>query len=175
MEIHSDAHIPFPRDVVFKAYRDDITKLLAYLPNVRNIEVKSRKEDGQRTDTVLVWQGGGEIPGAFRAFLSEGMLSWTDYASWDSAALRCEWRTETHALTEAVHSRGTNQYVEDGPGKTIVQMRGVFEIDPKKIRGVPGFLANKIGKAVEEFLGGKIEPNLIETAKGVTQYLRDRT
>jgi hypothetical protein len=174
MEIHADAHIPFPRDVVFKAYRDDIPKLLAYLPNVRNIDVKSRKDDGERTETVLVWHGGGEIPSAFRAFLSEAMLAWTDYASWDAAALRCEWRSETHALTEAVNSRGNNVFLEDGPGKTIVQTRGVFEIDPKKIRGVPGFLASKIGKGVEEFLGGKIEPNLIETAKGVTQYLRDR-
>jgi hypothetical protein len=175
MEIHVDGHIPFPRDLVFRAYRDDLTKLLSYLPNVRSIEVKSRKEDGPRTETVLVWQGGGEIPGAFRAFLSEAMLSWTDYASWDAEALRCEWRSETHALSDAVHSRGTNLYLEDGPGKTIMQMRGTFEIDPKKIRGLPGFLAGKIGKAVEDFLGGKIEANVIETAKGMAQYLRDHT
>jgi hypothetical protein len=175
MEIHCDAHIPFPRDVVFKAYRDDITKLLPYLPNVRNIEVKSRKDDGTRSELVMVWHGGGEIPGAFRAVLSESMLSWTDYATWDSQALRCEWRTETHALTEAVQSRGANLFVEDGPGKTVLQMRGTFDIDPKKIRGVPGFLATKIGKAVEDFLGGKIEPNLLETAKGLTRYLQERS
>jgi hypothetical protein len=122
----------------------------------------------------MVWHGGGDIPAAFRAFLSESMLSWTDYATWDSESLRCDWRTETHALTEAVNSRGANVFVEDGPGKTVLQMRGKFEIDPKKIRGVPGFLANKIGKAVEEFLGGKIEPNLIETAKGLTRFLQER-
>jgi hypothetical protein len=174
MEIRADGHIPFPRDVVFKAYRDDLTKLLAYLPNVRNIELKSRKEDGSRTETVMVWHGGGEIPGAIRAVLSDGMLSWTDYATWDADALKCDWRSETHAMTEAVHSRGTNVFLEDGPGKTVLQLRGTFEIDPKKIRGLPGFLATKVGKAVEEFLGGKIEPNLIETAKGLTQYLRDR-
>ncbi len=53
-------------------------------------------------------------------------------------------------------------------------MRGTFEIDPKKIRGVPGFIANKVGKAVEDFLGGKIEPNLMETAKGLARYLEER-
>jgi hypothetical protein len=175
MEIHADAHIPFPRDVVYKAYRDDIAKLLPYLPNVRSLEVKSRQDNGTLSEIVMVWQGGGEIPGAFRAFLSESMLSWTDYATWDSQALRCDWRTETHALTEAVHSRGANVFLDEGPGTTVLQMRGTFEIDPKKIRGVPGFLATKIGKALEEFLGGKIEPNLIETAMGLTRYLQERT
>ena len=41
MELRADARIPFPRDVVFAAYRDEMTGLLQYLPNVRRIEVKS--------------------------------------------------------------------------------------------------------------------------------------
>jgi hypothetical protein len=176
MDLHVDAPIPFPRDVVFQAFRDDITKVLPYLPNVRSIELKSRKDDGPRSEIVMVWRGGGDIPAAFRAFLSEAMLSWTDYATWDSQALRCDWRSETHALSEAVTSRGANTFVDDGHGKTILQLRGTFEIDPKKIRGlpVPGFLVNKVGKGVEEFLGGKIAPNLLETAKGITRYLQER-
>jgi hypothetical protein len=174
MQIHVDAHIPFPREMVFRAYRDDIEKLLPYLPNVRKIELSSRKDDGSVSHTVRLWHGGGDIPGALRAVLSESMLAWTDHAKWDETAMRCEWRTETHALTEAVHSQGANLFVENGPGKTLLQMRGTFEIDPKKIKGVPGFIANKVGKAAEEFLGGKIEPNLIETAKGLTRYLEER-
>ena len=42
MELRADALIPFPRDVVFAAYRDDITKVLAYLPNVRQYRGASR-------------------------------------------------------------------------------------------------------------------------------------
>jgi hypothetical protein len=174
MDLYVDAHIPFPRDVVFKAYRDDLTKLLPYLPNVRSIEVKSRQENGARVETVLIWHGGGEIPGALRAVLSESMLAWTDYATWDSEAFRCEWRTETHAMTEAVHSRGYNLFVEDGPGRAVLQLRGKFEVDAKKIRGVPGFLAGRLARAAEDFLGGKIEPNLHETAKGIARYLQER-
>jgi hypothetical protein len=174
MELHADALIPFPRDVVFAAYRDDITKLLKYLPNVRSIEVKSRKEDGSVIELVNEWKGGGDIPAAARAVISEAMLSWTDYAKWDSANHKCDWRTETHAMTEAVDCKGTNVFLEDGPGKTLVQIRGKLEIDAKKIRGVPGFLAGKVGRTVEDFLGGKIQPNLVETAKGVTMYLEER-
>jgi len=29
-----------------------------------------------------------------------------------------------------------------------------------------------VGRTVEEFLGAKIQPNLVETAKGLTRYLQ---
>jgi hypothetical protein len=174
MELRADAHIPFPRDVVFAAYRDDITKVLAYLPNVRSIDCKSRVDDGPRAELKNVWHGGGEIPAAARAFLSDAMLSWTDYAKWDSEKLTCAWRIETHAFTEAVTCQGLNTFKEDGPGKTLMEMRGTIEIDAKKIKGVPGFLAGKVGRTVEEFLGHRIQPNLVETARGLTKYLEER-
>jgi hypothetical protein len=174
MELRADALIPFPREVVFAAYRDNITQVLEYLPNVRSIDVKSRKEDGPRIEMVNVWHGGGEIPAAARAILSEAMLSWTDYATWDSGAYACDWRIETHAFTEAVGCGGRNVFLEDGPGKTILQIRGKLEIDAKKIRGVPGFLAGKVGRTVEDFLGGKIQPNLVETIKGLEKYLESK-
>jgi hypothetical protein len=174
MELRADARLPYPRDLVIATYRDDITKVLTYLPNVRNIEVKSRKDDGAVSELVNVWHGGGEIPAAARAILSESMLSWTDYATWDTGKLRCDWRIETHAFTEAVRCEGFNVFLEDGPGKTLLEIRGVLEIDAKKIRGVPGFLAGKVGRTVEEFLGHKIQPNLIETVRGLTKYLDEK-
>jgi hypothetical protein len=180
MEISADATLPFPRAIVFAAYRDDLTKLLEYLPNVRSIEVKSRKESpGPRgadgvpvlhVELVNIWHGGGEIPAAARAVLSEAMLSWTDYATWTEENWTCAWRSETHAFTEAVKSVGTNQFVEVDGG-TRIQIRGVLEIDAKKIKGVPGFLAGKVGSAVESFLASRIKPNLIEVTEGLHKYL----
>jgi len=172
--LNFDVGIAFPRAVVFDAYRDEMTKLVSYLPNVRDIVVKSRKDEGPRSEIVLAWRGGGDIPAALRAVLSESMLSWTDYATWDRQTFRCDWRTETLALTDAVHSSGCNAFLDDGNGKTLLEVRGRFDIDAKKIRGVPGFLAGRIGKGLEEFLGGKIEANLIETAKGMARYLEER-
>jgi hypothetical protein len=171
MELRADAHIPFPREVVFAAYRDDITKVLAYLPNVRRIDLQSRVDDGPVSELVNIWHGGGEIPAAARAVLSESMLSWTDYAKWDGVRFLCHWRIETHAFTEAVLCKGINAFHEESPGKTLLEIRGNMEIDAKKIRGVPGFLAGKVGRTIEEFLGAKIQPNLVETAKGLTKYL----
>ncbi len=174
MDIRADAPIPFPREAAFVAYRDDIVKLLPYLPNVRSIEVRSRKEDGGRVEIVNEWRGGGDIPAAVRAVIGESALAWTDYASWDQATLRCAWRTETAAFGEALRSSGTNQFAEDGPCRSILEVRGTIEVDAKKLRGVPGFLAGKVGRAIEEFLVGRIQSNLVETAKGVTRYLEDR-
>lgn len=173
MLISADATLLFPRPVVYAAYRDDLTKLLAYLPNVRNIEVKSRKEDGSRVDLVNIWHGGGEIPAAARAVLSEAMLSWTDYATWKQDAWTCDWRTETHAFTEAVDCKGQNRFVEV-EGGTRIEIRGELKIDAKKIKGVPGFLAGKVASAVESFLAAKIQPNLVEVTEGLRKYLAEK-
>ncbi len=175
MELLADAVIPFPRETVFAAYRDDLSKLLPYLPNVRSVDVKSRKDLGPVVEMVNVWHGGGDIPAAARAVISESMLSWTDYATWNSEALRCDWRIETHALSEAVRCVGHDLFLEQRPDETLLQIRGVIEIDGKKIRGVPGFLAGRVARTVEEFLLGKIQPNLVETAKGLTKYLQGQS
>jgi hypothetical protein len=174
MDLHADARIPFPREIVFAAYRDELLELLPYLPNVRGIDIKSRKEDGAVVEFVNVWRGGGDIPTAVRAVFSESVLEWTDYATWRADRFLCEWRTETRAFTEAVNCRGTNLFVDDGAGKTLLEIRGTLVIDAKKIRGVPSFLAGKVGRAVEEFLVAKIQSNLVETAKGLSKYLEER-
>jgi hypothetical protein len=174
MELHADALFPFPRNVVFAAYRDHIAELLPYLPNVRRIDVKSRKDEGPVAELVNEWHGGGEVPTAVRAVLSESMLSWTDYATWNADTLRCDWRTEAHAFGEALRCAGYDLFLEDGAGKTLLEIRGTLEVDAKKIRNVPGFLARTVGRAVEEFLGARIQANLVETAKGLTKYLEQK-
>ena len=60
--------------------------LLPYLPNVRSIEIKSRKGEGNVIEFVNEWRGGGDIPAAIRAVLSESVLAWTDYATWRADA-----------------------------------------------------------------------------------------
>jgi hypothetical protein len=175
MDLHADVRIPFPRARVFAAYRDDIAQLLPYLPNVRGIDLKSRSDEGAVARLVNDWRGGGDIPAALRAVLGDSMLSWTDYATWNADSLRCDWRTETPAFGDAMRCTGCNIFVEDGPDATLLQVRGTLDVDARKMRGVPGFLAGKVGRSVEEFLGAKIKANLVETAKGLTKYLGQKT
>jgi len=172
VRLTADATLPFPPKVVFTAYRDHLLSLLPYLPNVRRIEARSRSEKGSVVEMVNVWHGGGEIPAVARAVISESMLSWTDRARWDEAALVCDWRVETHAFTEAVKCEGRHSFLADGAG-TRLETRGDLTIDASNIRAVPRLLAPKVGRAVAEFLGAKIQPNLVEVSKGLAKYLAE--
>jgi hypothetical protein len=173
MDIRADARIPFPRGQVFAAYRDEISGLVPYLPNVQSVEVTSRKEGEGVLELVNEWRGGGDVPAAIRAVLGDS-LAWTDYAAWHQDDLRCDWRTKTHAFSDALDCSGTNRFLDDGSGKTILEIRGGLAIDPKKIRGVPSFLAGKVARTVEEFLVGKIQANLVETGVALSKYLEER-
>src|SRR5579884_3335803 len=135
MQLRADARVPFRRETVFRTYRDDILKLLPYLPNVRSMQTTSRREDGSVVELVNEWRGGGDVPTAIRAVLSDAVLTWTDYATWNADTLRCEWRTQTHAFTDAVRCLGSNAFLEDGPDKTLIEFRGSLDIDAKQVRG----------------------------------------
>ncbi len=137
------------------------------------IENRSRRDAPPIVELVNVWHGGGEIPAAARAFISEQMLSWTDRARWDEAAYTCAWNIETHAFTEAVTCKGVNTFVEEG-GRTRLQIRGTISIDAGKIRGVPRLLAPRASRAVEEVLASKIRPNLVDVSHGLTKHLSAR-
>ena len=170
MELRADVKIPFPRAAVFAAYRDKMPDLLEYLPNVRKIEVRKREDQGSVVKLENYWKGGGDIPAAARAFVSEAMLSWMDFATWNDDTFTCEWRIEPGAFTEAIDCKGRNRYTEQD-GHTQVEIRGALDIDPKKLKGVPGFMSARIAKAVEELLISKIQPNLVGTADAIAKYL----
>jgi hypothetical protein len=166
--------IPFPRERVYRAYRDELPGLVEFLPNVRAIEVKSRQEDGPRVELVNIWHGGGDIPAAVRTVLSESMLSWTDYASWDQDRWTCQWRIETHSFKEAVTCSGENSFIEIGGDRTRLEIRGQIAIDMKHVKAVPSFLAGSLGRTVEQFLVKQITGNMTSVSDGITRYLRAR-
>lgn len=168
--ISADTRICFPRSLVYATYRDKLIELVPYMPNVRAIEVKSRREENGRVYSINEWHGGGEIPLAARAVISEDMLSWTEYNTWNEAECTVDWQIGTHVFTEAVYCTGKNRFFADG-NTTIIQSRGKLIIDPKKIKGVPIFLVRTVVGLVEDFLGKKIEPNLLQMSEGVRQYL----
>jgi hypothetical protein len=171
MELRADARIPFPPALVFAACRDEMPKLLPYLPSIRSIEVTARKEHGTIVENVVDWCSGRDLPAPLRAVIGPSLMSWTDYATWYGDLLSCDWHTETHAFTAAVRCAARDRFLEDGPGKTLLEIRGVLEVDARKIAGVPGFLAGTVGRSMEGFLVGKIQSDLVKTAEGLAQYL----
>lgn len=172
MLISAKAHVPFPRTLVYQTYRDKLLDLVPYMPNVRQIEIKSRQHEGDLIHFVNEWHGGGEIPHAARALLSEELLSWTDRATWNDAKFTTNWRIETHAFTEAVFCAGKNRFLE-AEGGTVIESLGELTIDPKKIKGMLPMLTGMVAQLVEEVLSKRIEPNLLQMSEGVQRYLEE--
>ncbi len=173
MKLTADATLAFPRAVVFRAYRDELVELVDVMPNIRRIEIESRVDDGPISKVVNVWHGGGEIPGAARAVLSESMLSWHDHALWDESDWTCTWRIVTHSFTDAVKCEGKNRFVDLGTS-TRLEIRGDLGIDVSHIKAVPRLLRGSVQKAVEEFLVKRIAPNLLEVSHGLGKHLEKR-
>ena len=172
MDIIAEARVPFSREAVFACYRDKMAELLPFLPNVRKIDVKSREEQGSVVRLVNIWHGGGEIPAPIRAAVGDAILSWTDRAQWNAEDYTCSWAIETHAFTEAVQCKGLNRFYDEG-GATRIEMHANITIDARKIKGVPGFLAGGLGRAVEEFFKTKIQPNFVEVTNAIGRHLSE--
>ena len=172
MNISNNSSISFARSLVYATFRDKLVELVPYMPNVCDIKVKSRREEDGQIYCVNEWHGGGDIPMAARAILSQEMLYWTEYNTWKEKDFTLEWSIETHAFTEAVQCSGINRFLEKN-GSTLIESRGELIIDPKGIKGVPHFLTGQIAHVVEEFLGEKIKPNLLNMSQGVSKYLQN--
>ncbi|NEQ24868.1 MAG: hypothetical protein F6K28_38385 [Microcoleus sp. SIO2G3] len=170
MIICANTYIPFPRPLVYATYRDKLVFLVPYLPNVRQIEIISRLEEGNIIHFVNEWHGGGEIPAVARAVLNEAMLSWTDIATWNEFEYTAEWYIKTHAFTEAVRCAGVHCFKEADNG-TLIETRGELVIDTKHIKGIPQILAGTVGQTVEDFLSKNIRPNIIQVSDSVHRYL----
>ncbi len=78
IKISVDSQVSFSRSLVYATYRDKLMELGPYLPNVRSLQLKSRQEADRQVRLVLEWHGGGDIPAAARALLSEELFTWTE-------------------------------------------------------------------------------------------------
>ncbi len=174
MDLRADARIAFPPALVFAACRDEMASLLPYLPSIRSIEVTARQQRGRVVENAIDWCSGRDLPAPLRAVVGPSLLSWTDHATWHEDTLSCEWRTETHAFKGAVRCEARDRFLEDGAGKTLLEIRGVLEVDARKIATVPGFLAGTVGRAMEGFLVNKIQSDLVKTAEGLGRLLSSR-
>lgn len=175
MKFDADSVLPFPQDVVFRAYRDDLHRAVAYMPNVTSIDVKSEEEvePGVRK-YMKVWTAGGDIPASLRTFLAEGVLRWDDVAVWSEKTWASDWDIRTHLFPEAVQCSGQTLLVSLGPERTRVEMHGALSIEYKKIASLPELVARPLVRTAESYLTRQITANLASTADAITRMLRER-
>ena len=55
MKFNLTDEIPFERDEVFATHRDKLLELVEYLPNVDEVVVDAREEDGDIVKLVNLW------------------------------------------------------------------------------------------------------------------------
>lgn len=163
--------IPWPRDVVFETHRDKLEQLVAYLPNVDGVDVRTRETDGDVVRLVNVWSGSSsDVPALIRPVLKPDLLTWVDRATWDRGRWRCDWDIELNALPGAITARGYNLFQDEGD-ETVIQIQGEFVVHPDRIPGVPTMVARRAQGTIEKFVIGLLEPNMRLSNRAVEQYL----
>lgn len=173
MEINASSLIRHPRERVYRAYRDELPKIIAFVPNVEAVNVLSRKEspDGQRVSLHNEWIGRSEIPKVAQGLVKPEMLRWDDFAEWDEAKQEVRWELKIRMFTEKMRCSGYNRFFVEGPGLTRVHLTGTLDIDLRDIPGVPRFLASSIAPQVEKFIITLIKPNLEQVNDAIGRYL----
>lgn len=167
--------VTYDRHTVYETFRDNLVGLLPYLPTVKDIEQKEYdRSDDNTVNIVNIWYAADEdIPKVASKFIKPEMLQWTDTATWHDDEFSVEWDMEVGFLQEAVSCSGKTTYSANG-AETEVHITGDLQVDAKKIPGVPGLLAKKVGDAVEKFVVKMITPNMKEVNRGVEKYLAEQ-
>lgn len=170
MEIRSESRISHPRDKVYETYRDRLAEIAAHMPDISEVIVRSRTEEGDKVTFHNEWVSQREVPKVVSAIIKPEHLRWDDHAIWHNDAYYVDWTLKTRAFTEAVSCSGRNTMIADGDG-TIVRLTGNLDIALKNIPGVPNFLAKRLAPQVEKFIVSLITPNLRNTNQSLQNFL----
>jgi hypothetical protein len=174
MKIHSESRIHHPLDQVYTAYRDDLPALVDYIPDVREIVVKSREELPLGPKIHNRWIADRELPRVVQSVIKPEMLQWDDFAEWHDDETYVNWRLSFPAFPDRVRCGGRNAFSKAGEKATQVLLTGTLEIDLKNFPGIPNLVARKVGPVVEDFIVRLVTPNLERVNQSLQRYLDDR-
>jgi len=169
MRAEVSVNIAFSRERVFRAYRDELPKLVGGLENVKEISVTSRTEDASVVKLASLWRANAEVPSMAKRFVPE-WIEWDDYADWNESTFTVAYRTQSRLYPAALDSRGGISFHEIASG-TSMDVRGELNFDASKVPGVPRLLVRTANPLIERFLVGQIKPNFLGIAKSLEQYL----
>lgn len=164
-----------PADIVYPLVRDEMDKIVPYMPDIERIEtLKSAPNSDGRLEVVNHWYSKpSNIPSMFKKFAKPELFSWKDFALWNDEEYCVEYRLESMIANDLFEAKGTNYFGPDGDGNTLVRVTCEIQIYPEKMPGVPKFLAKKVRPMVEETIRKILEPNLASLTEGLTKYFAD--
>ncbi len=162
-----------PLEEVYNLVRDDLPKIVPYLPNVEKIQVKSKKKKENKTLVTNHWFAKAEIPSLIKNILKPDFFSWKDKAVWDDEKHQVEYTLESFFLNDLFKAKGINTFKAKGENKTEFTINCEVELYPEKVPGVPKFLAKKITPIINSLLEKIIGPNLSSLGKGIKKYYQE--
>lgn len=170
MRIHSVSHIRHPLHRVYTAYRDELPRIAAFMPDIREIRVLSREDRPGGPKLLNEWHASTHIPAVAERFVSPEMLRWEDHASWVDDQNHVDWTLVIPAFRTQVRCAGRNAFFAEGNGTRVV-LSGELEIAVDSLPGMPSFMARRLGPKVEAFIVQLITPNLEKVNVSLGQYL----
>ncbi|MEE8410712.1 MAG: SRPBCC family protein [Myxococcota bacterium] len=170
MYIENEDRIDHPLDLVYPLVRDDLPKLLPYLPDVEElVQISYERTSETRVTIVNEWRAKAAVPKMVAKFLPPDVFRWTDSALWKDVEHRVEYRLEGFGY----EVDGNNSFTADGDG-TVLKITATVTIHPEKFK-IPRLLFKKVFPAVEGAVKRAVQPNLTALARGLQSYFAENT
>ncbi len=171
MRLEVESYVDRPAEEIYPLVRDNLDKIVPYMPDVEKIEVlkRERRPDG-RLEILNQWYSKPpELPSLVKKFLKPEFFSWKDYALWNDETQSVDYRLEPVIGSSLFEGKGTNYFIAEGD-KTKIRITCDINIYPEKLPGVPKFLASKVRPTIEQLIKKMLEPNLSSLADGLNRY-----
>jgi len=162
-----------PLKDVYELVRDNLPKIVPYLPNVEKIQVKSKKNKDNLTLVTNHWFAKADMPALIKGILKPEFFAWKDKAIWNNDEFTVEYTLESFFLNDLFKAKGINTFKAKGENKTEFSINCEIELYPEKVPGVPKFLAKKITPVISALLEKIIGPNLSSLGKGIKKYYEE--
>lgn len=174
MFLESEDIIQQPASVVYPLVRDQMAKILPYLPDIDRIEeIKRQRLSDTRVEVVNNWFGKVNMPAAMKSMIKPEIFSWKDFALWKDDEFCVDYRLESFLGKDIYDARGTNYFAPHTETSTKIRVTCEVTLHPDKIPGVPTFLAKKFLPTIEGMIRKTLEPNLTSLGKGLTRYFAE--
>jgi hypothetical protein len=175
MQLEVEHIIEQPASIVYPLVRDEMQKIIPYMPDIENIKTlqSEAREDG-RLEVVNHWfSKPANVPGPLKKVAKPELFSWKDFALWNDDKYCVDYRLESMIANDLFTASGTNYFEPHGDNQTRVLITCSLEVYPEKMPGVPRFLAKSLRPMIESTIRKVIEPNLSSLAQGLTAYFSD--
>jgi hypothetical protein len=172
MELTSKTIIPAPLNTVYDLVKNDLSKIVPYLPNVEKIEVLESQSNESKTNIINKWYAKADMPRALKKFVKPEIFSWKDTAIWDDDIKEVKYTLESFLANDLFDAHGNNAFKSVGENETELIVYCSVKIYPEKVPGVPRLLARTVSPLIEGLVEKLLGPNLKSLGTGINDYLK---